>query len=313
MTVPEKSAQLELIARRWMQLMRQGRFEDAWQVSDEALRAQAGIRCRHWPRHLQFIWDGTPLADQRVLVRCYHGLGDTIQYARFLPGLRAQARDVTVWVQPTLIPLLRTMPGIGTLLPLHDAEPEVAYDVDIEIMELLYALRPTLHTLPAPVPYIHVEPAPALRSDRLAVGLVWRSGNWDPRRSIPVELLACLEDVPNVDWTLLQWGLAPHEWPHRFGTHPRMTNVLDAAAQMRSLDLLICVDTFAAHLAGALAVPVWTLLHADADWRWMQGRADSPWYPTMRLFRQSRPGDWQSVLRDVSSALAIRADAPHAG
>jgi hypothetical protein len=296
----ERLAQLNT---RWLKLMRTGRFEEAWLVSDEALRTQAGIDCRRWPRHLQFVWNGAPLAGRRVLVRCYHGFGDTIQYLRFVPLLRRLAADVIVWAQPYLIPLLRTMPQVHTVIPLHDAEPDVDYDVGIEITELPYALRITLGTLPAEVPYLHVDPAPRPSSNRLTVGLLWRSGTWDPRRSVPVGLLASLGGTPGVDWQIFQRGPALEEWPYRFGTVPPNSSLIDDARRLRALDLLISVDTFLAHLAGALAVPVWTLLHSDPDWRWMQERADSPWYPTMRLFRQARAGDWQPVIAEVEQAL----------
>src|ERR1700710_1001569 len=116
--------------------MRRGDFEAAWQISDAVLleRRANGPRW-HWPRHEQWVWDGRPLAGQRVLVRCYHGLGDTLQYARFLPVLAERCRELTVWVQPALVGLLRTMPTASRVLPLHDGSPDVDYDVDIEIME----------------------------------------------------------------------------------------------------------------------------------------------------------------------------------
>src|SRR5919204_527528 len=105
------------------------------------------------PRHEQWVWDGRPLADRTVLVRCYHGLGDTLQFARFLPLLANVARETLVWAQPPLLPLLATLPGVGRLLPLHDGAPGVDYDVDVEIMELAHALRTSADSLPACVPY----------------------------------------------------------------------------------------------------------------------------------------------------------------
>ena len=168
--------------------MRRGEFGLAWQVSDAVLRQRAGASCHHLPRHLQPIWDGTSLENKRVLVRCYHGLGDTIQFIRYMPLLKAIATEVIVWVQPTLIPLLFTVEGIDRLLPLHDGTPDCDYDVDVELMELPHVFRTTLETLPATVPYIHVDPA-LLPRDRPSVGLTWRAGNWDPRRNIPFHLI----------------------------------------------------------------------------------------------------------------------------
>src|SRR3982751_3841169 len=135
-----------------MRHMRAGRFEEAWRVSDAVLRRRGRVESAGVPRHEQRIWDGTPLAGRRVLVRCYHGLGDTIQFVRYLPQLGRIAREVTVWVQPELISLLAGTPNLGRLLPLHDGAPDVDFDVDIEIMELPRAFRSTAATLPQQVP-----------------------------------------------------------------------------------------------------------------------------------------------------------------
>jgi Glycosyltransferase family 9 (heptosyltransferase) len=288
---------------RWMDHMRRGEFEAAWAVSDAVLRARAGVPCWHLPRHLQYVWDGRPLAGRRVLVRCYHGLGDTIQFIRYMPRLKALAAAVTVWAQPPLLPLLGTMDGIDRLLPLHDGTPDAAYDVDVELMELPHVFRTTLATVPAEVPYLRVEPVPLPCGGRLAVGLAWRAGEWDARRSIPLALLAPLGKVPGIAWYILQRGPGLIEWRDGFGILPRVSNLFEEARLIRALDLVISVDTMPAHLAGALGVPVWTLLPAKADWRWMDGRDDSPWYPTMRLFRQAEDGVWEPVIMRVAAAL----------
>ena len=283
--------------------MRRGEFERAWVVSDAVLRSRAGQPCWHLPRHLQYIWDGTPLHGKRVLIRCYHGLGDTIQFIRYGPLVKEIAAEVIVWAQPKLIPLLSTMRGIDRLLPLHDGTPDVEYDLDVEVMELPHVFRTTLRTLPAEVPYIHVDPVPLKRDGRLAVGIAWRAGDWNERRSIPFPLLAPLKAVSGVAWYIFQRGPTLAEWCDGFGSVPEANNLFEEARVMRSLDLMISVDTMQAHLAGALGVPVWNLLYADADWRWMEGRNDSPWYPTMRLFRQERPGDWKPVIAQVAAEL----------
>jgi len=291
---------------RWMFHMRRGEFEAAWAISDAVLRARAGVPCWHVARHLQYVWDGTPLAGQRVLVRCYHGLGDTIQFIRYVPLVKAVAAEVSVWAQPKLLPLLRTMRGIDTLVPLHDGAPDVAYDVDVEVMELPHIFRTTLHTIPADIPYLRVEPASLPRQGGLAVGLVWRAGEWDVKRSIPFAQLAPLADAPGITWYILQRSPGLAEWSDGFGVIPAASNLFEEAQLMRALDLVISVDTMPAHLAGALGVPVWTLLPAEADWRWMEGLDDSPWYPSMRLFRQARGQDWTSVIAHVAAALKRR-------
>ena len=295
----------------WTRHMRAGDLAAAWVVSDGVLAARraAGFP-PGWeqPRHLQLVWNGEPLEGKRVLVRCYHGLGDTVQFIRYAPLLRAVAREVIVWAQPSLVPLVRTVPGVDRVLPLHDGTPEAEFDADVEVMELPHVFRSTVGTLPGKVPYLHVEPEAGLprRPGRRAVGLVWESGAWDPRRSVPAALLAeVLGEVRGVDWHLLQRGTAREQVPPGFGVDSGSDDPTGAARIMRALDLVISVDSFPAHLAGALGVPVWTLLPAPADWRWLEGRTDNPWYPTMRLFRQEpgRCGDWRPVLGRVAAAL----------
>jgi hypothetical protein len=292
----------------WQHHMRRGAWEEAWRISDRQLAARRKSP-RGWsvPRHLQPIWDGTALAGRHVLVRCYHGLGDTLQFIRLVPCLTAIAASVTVWAQPVLIPLLRGTPGIGDLLPLHDGTPEVAFDAEVEIMELPHVFRITPEALASmPVPYLRpaCPPTPPRAVPAgLAVGLVWQAGGWDPRRSVPPALLRPLATIPGVTPHLLQRGPALAEVLPDFGIADGSDDVLQAACRMAALDLVLTVDSMPAHLAGALGLPVWTMLHADADWRWMRDRADSPWYPTMHLFRQARPGDWDSVVAAVEVAL----------
>lgn len=296
------------LARRWTGLMRRGDFAGAWRVSDAALRARRGQCLAHLPRHEQPVWDGTPPHGRRVLVHCYHGLGDTIQFIRYAPLLRTLAAEVAVWAPPALLPLLRTATGIDRLLPLDDGAPLAGFDVHVEVMELPHLFRTELATIPAEVPYLHVPPATLPRDGRLAVGLVWRAGDWDARRSIPFPLLAPLAETTGVTLHLLQRGPALTEAPDGFGVVSGSDDVLEAARVMRALDLVISVDSMPTHLAGALGVPVWTLLHGDADWRWMTRRDDSPWYPTMRLFRQRpRAGAWALVIARVAAELTALA------
>jgi Glycosyltransferase family 9 (heptosyltransferase) len=291
-----------------MRHMRRGEWDRAWQVGDAVLRARGGARDWSLPRHLQAVWDGSPIEGRRVLLRCYHGLGDTIQFIRFAPLVRARAAALTVWAQPALIPLLRTLPGVGELLPLHDGTPEVDYEVDLELMELPHLLRVTPASLPAEVPYLFppkVRVAPWRGLPRgLDVGLVWRSGDWNwEHRSLPFTLLAPLGEIPGVRLHVLQRGEGLAECPPGFGLPAGTDDILEAAGVMAGLDLVISIDSMPAHLAGALGRPVWTLLAHEADWRWMEGREDSPWYPTMRLFRQPRPGDWGAVVARVAAEL----------
>jgi hypothetical protein len=287
----------------WMAHMRRGDFDRAWDLSARLLRERSGLSCAHLPRHYQWIWDGRPLEGQRVLIRCYHGLGDTIQFIRYAPLVRERAREVVVWAQPQLLALLRTVRGIDRLMPLHDGTPEVAYDVDAEIMELPFVFRTSPQTIPAGVPYLDVRPQPVSRARGPAVGLVWKAGDWAEERSIPFTRLEPIT-AQQATWYVLQGEAGLRERPSEFGIVRGTHSVDDLAAAIRGLDLLITIDSMPAHLAGALGVPVWTLLRHEADWRWMDGRGDSPWYPTMRLFRQEREGDWDKVVRAAATELA---------
>jgi hypothetical protein len=288
-------------AREWTRLARLGDLAGAWAVSDRIRRRIDKVCDPTLPRHFQQIWDGTPLAGRHVLIRCYHGLGDTIQFVRYAPLVRASARSVAVWAQPALLPLLRRAAGIDRLLPLHDGSPEIDYDADIEVMELPYAFRTTLSTIPGNVPYLAADPRP-LHGDGLRVGVAWRGGDWDGDRSIPFGDVASLFEGRGVSWYSLQRDSTAGEEHERLA-RPNTDGVLVTAEVMKGLDLVLSVDTMAAHLAGALAIPVWTLLPYEADWRWMAGRHDSPWYPTMRLFRQKSPGRWRPVIEHVRQAL----------
>ena len=281
--------------------MRRGEFAAAWKISDASLRDRAHTTCWHLPRHEQWVWDGTPLDNKRVLIRCYHGLGDTLQFIRYVALVKTIAKHVTVWAQPSLLPLLK-----GDVLPLHDGVPDCEYDVDVEVMELAHVFRTTIATIPKDIPYIHVAPAKIERDRRLAVGIVWRSGDWDERRNVPFRLMESLA-IDGVKLFSLQRN--PDLYSDRIAFLNGVDDPLTTAQLMRAMDLIITIDSMPAHLAGALGVPTWTLLPADADWRWMEERDDSPWYPTMRLFRQQRAGDWEPVIERVRTALATIA--PH--
>ncbi len=310
---------IDVCVDRWLEEMRRGDFAAAWNISDALLPARLAQDHKTLSRNLQSIWDGRSVEGKRVLVRCYHGLGDTIQFIRYadllsrgLPRMntdssvliRGHSRpEVIVWAQASLIPLLRTVDGIDQLLQLHDGTPDVEYDVDVEVMELPYVFRSTLETIPADVPYVHVEAATLPPTDGLRVGLIWQSGDWDERRTVPFREIRRLAKLPGIEWHILQRDARQAGWDGELGTIAGGDNPLDDARVMRALDLVISVDTMTAHLAGALGRPTWTLIPFTADWRWMLDRNDSPWYPTMRLFRQKEEGNWTAVIDEVIESL----------
>jgi hypothetical protein len=294
-------------ASEWVSAMRALDFERAWRIND----ADMGTRRmpKHTgPRHLQRIWNGEPLHDVRVLVRCYHGLGDTLQYIRFAAALRRLARDVSVWAQPSLMELVAQVTGVDRVLPLHDGTPEVDFDVDIEVMELAHALRVRPADVEACVPYLRV-PSVASASLRremgtLHVGLVWEAGDWDARRSLRPQDLMPLARLDRVKL----YALRPES---DIGPLPAIDiashRIETLAANMLVLDAIVAVDTMAAHLAGGLGLPVFTLLQKNCDWRWGKGADSTPWYPTMRLFRQESSDDWRGPVSRLVDAIEARA------
>jgi len=265
-------------------------------------------------------WRGPGAEAKRVLVLNDHGLGDTIQFFRYLPMMAAAGVDAT-FVCP---PRLRRLLSSKTKVRFADRPPERDhFDAQIAISSLPYAFGTRLETIPGAVPYL--APESALRdlwakrigAEGFKVGIVWQ-GNPDPEadraRSTPLAALAPLAEVAGVRLISLQKGfgeeqlanLSPSMRVERLGADfdAGADAFVDTAAAMACLDLVVACDTSIAHLAGALAVPVWVALKSDSEWRWLTERADSPWYPTMRLFRQSRRGVWRDVFEAMARELA---------
>lgn len=288
---------------RWFCHMLAADFESAWRESD-------AIAVRGNPDPHRF-WDGRPLEGRHVLLRCLHGLGDTIQFIRYARLIREQARSFAVEAQPDLKLLLRESRTADHVFTW--GEPEPLWDQQIEIIELPRIFRTTLESIPREVPYLDVPSAPLIvpydGSRPLRVGFVWASSSYNHERSIPLEYFARLFNTPGVSFFSLQAGaerVQLQPWSEEIASlYDESACVLATARALKSLDLVISVDTMVAHLAGALARPVWTLLPYECDWRWMLEREDSPWYPTMRLFRQPTPGDWIGVLERVQCELDL--------
>ncbi|WP_217629679.1 hypothetical protein [Paracoccus chinensis] len=282
------------MADPWTQAMRRGDFSAAWSIAEKALAARdpATRDDPSLPYHLRWVWDGRAFDGQNVLVRCYHGLGDTLMFSRFLPLLAARAARVTVEMQPHLVPLFRGFPGIDRLVPFDVARPLPPHDCDLEIMELPLALRAAPSD--APIPKLDVTRA-ALPTGTMA--LCWGAGDWDPGREVPEGMLAPLCTGPALS---LMPGptalpvLNPQGCP---------LDIMLTARLVAGSALVLTVDTMIAHLAGVLGRPVWLMLKHDPDWRWPVPGTRTPWYPSMRVFRQPAPGDWTSVIAEVAHAL----------
>jgi tetratricopeptide (TPR) repeat protein len=273
------------------------------------------------PPIAQPLWDGSPLAGRSVLIHFEQGLGDTIQFIRYAPLVRHRGGRVIVACQKALLPLLAACPGIDQLVAAE--EPLPAHDFYISMLSLPRIFATTLDTVPAEIPYLDADRDLAARWQRdlgatrgYRVGIVWQGNTRhhnDRCRSVPLEEFRPLGRVPNVQLFSLQKCPGSEQ----IGTlsepltivdlGPRLDEdsgpFMDTAAIMKSLDLVIAVDTAAAHLAGALGVPVWVPLSATSDWRWLLDRDDSPWYPTMRLFRQSEIGRWDDVFDRMTVEL----------
>ena len=273
--------------------MRREDFPLAWRIADAVLAARdpATRDDPARPYHERWVWDGRNLRGNDVVVRCYHGLGDTLQFARFLPALRVLAASVTLETQPELLSLLARVPGADRVVPFNVAAPLPA-QTDIEIMELQHALR----SLPGGDAYLSVAPRP---SPDATIGVCWKAGDWDSARSVPPALLLPLLPPGAVG---LQLGQSDLPSPLDDGW-----SVYETARLIASLDVVVTVDTMVAHLAGALGRPVHLLLKQDADWRWGCGD-QTVWYASTRIYRQARAGDWAAPLAALGRALRTRRD-----
>lgn len=262
-------------------------------------------------------WDGSVLQDKTLLLYTEQGLGDALQFARFVAPVAGAGTRCIVHCPDVLVPLLATVPGVARAV--SDKDPLPAYDAQLPLLSLPRLLRTTVDAIPADVPYVAVAPerraaARALLESsprRLNVGLTWAGNPANPvnrLRSAPMDALDPLFEVEGIDWYSLQQGRSSEEFTDaarkaRLRALPAGTALVETAALIAELDLVISVCTSITHLSGALGRPTWTMLAFAADWRWLRGRADSPWYPTMRLFRQPAPRDWTAVAQSVAVEL----------
>ena len=302
----------------WVKAMLAGDFEAAWRETDRIEIRRRELERRHcfqWhPDYL--LWNGTDWRGKSVVVRCNHGLGDTLQFFRFLPTIATSAQRTVVMVQPALQSLLKSVwSGVEVRNGwLNKGEVEFEPRVEMEIMELAYILRITPSTLsryPSFLAHAPFAPSkiPLLAADRCRprIGVLWAASSWDPSRSIPAAQLRSLSRGLDADFYSLQQSLTQaerSEVPQSFyDISPWTAEILDLAIAMQSMDLVITVDGMAAHLAGSLEKPFWLLLKQNCDWRWMASGSRSPWYPSARLFRQHKKGDWESVVQEVNFEL----------
>ena len=306
--------------------LRMGRFEEGWHEF-EWRRLCDSYRIGPHPAPL---WDGSPQPDRCLLLHSEQGLGDTIQFIRYASLVKERCGSLIVQCQPGLAPLLSRSAGVDRVIVRGESLPE--YHVQAPMMSLPGILGTTLKTIPAEVPYLFADDA-LLETWRqrlgefegFKVGIGWQ-GNpkyvADRLRSIPLRHFTPLARVPGVRLFSLQKGVGWDQIAEVTAECPvvdfgpdfdgKAGTFMDTAAVMRNLDLVITSDTALAHVAGALGAPVWLALSRSADWRWFDDREDSAWYPTMRLFRQARLGDWDELFARIAAELAglVRGEPP---
>jgi tetratricopeptide (TPR) repeat protein len=307
-------------ANRAVLLLLLGRFAEGW-VEYEWRWKVAGFTTEHRdfsrPR-----WDGSNLDGRTILLHAEQGLGSAIQFVRYAPLIAARNGTVVLECPKSLVRLFSSLtvgqpPPVKSVVARGEALPP--YNVHAPLMSLPALLGTEIDTIPREIPYLAAEPAVAAAwRDRLAsfeglrVGLAWagnpRHAN-DRNRSMPASVLQPLVHAGGATFFSLQVGSAAQDLDGFAGgsVHdlaPQIGDFADTAAIVANLDLVVSVDTAVAHLAGALGRPVWLLLPFVGEWRWLLDREDTPWYPTMRLFRQRAPGDWSGVVDRVIEALA---------
>lgn len=297
-----------------------GRFADGWREYDWRLQLPGfALRTMDRPQ-----WQGEALAGRTLLVHAEQGLGDTVQFARYLPRLVGLGGRVVFACQDRLMPLMRSVKDMPDIVPLHSG---VAHDVQLPLMSLPRLFNKGLPLIPVEPVYLKPDPARAARmaetlgpKDRLRVGVAWQGSTGyghDGRRSIPLTSFERLARLDGIELVSLQQGegakqLTEIAWWDRIAELPEDTDAdgafLDTLAAMASLDLVVTSDTSVAHVAGAAGVPVFLALCHLPDWRWGLTGDKTPWYAGMRLFRQKHPGDWAEVFARIRAAVTEMAD-----
>lgn len=305
-------------------LLASGNWRAGW--AEYEWRFRSKLYAKALARPNRPMWNGAPLPGKTLAVSADQGFGDSFQFARYLPMAAARCASLTVVCRPPQAPLLSRVPGVARCVTdLRDVGEHAAF---CWMASLPYVFGTELHSVPGTIPYLqpalHRKAAwrdrlhQAIGSEFMRVGLAW-AGNADNtadwRRSLALSDLEALAAIPGIQLVSIQkpvpqadrdafaaWGLTDFS--------DVLADFGETAALIANLDLVVTVDTAVAHLAGAMGVPVWTLIYEPCDWRWMTQREDSPWYPTMRLFRQPRAGEWKDPIARLAQALRQGATVP---
>ncbi len=311
----------ETHTNRAMMLLQAGLFQEGWEEYEWRWRT------RHFTKAIRNftppLWNGEALGDRVLLLHAEQGFGDTLQFCRYVPLIRGG--KIILEVPAPLVRLLARLPGVSQIVA--QGTPLPHFDVHCPLLTLPRVFATTLETIPADTPYLRAEPRETSHWQRrlaqlpgLRVGLVWAGGYRphlaanDARRSLPLQAFEPLADVRGVSFVSLQTGPAAAQAVSSRSrlkltdVSAELTDFAATAALIQALDLVIGVDTAVVHLAGALGKPVWLLNRFETCWRWLRDRSDSPWYPSLRQFRQHEPGKWPEVIADVVVALTESAD-----
>jgi tetratricopeptide (TPR) repeat protein len=295
-------------------LLLSGNFNRGWKEFSWRLKRKDSQRYDF----SQPLWDGANIDGLTILLHTEQGLGDTLQFIRYAPFIAQNGAKVIVACQREVCALLRTVEGIEQVIERGEDLPD--FNVYCPLLSLPLLLNATLESIPAKVPYVRIDSLLVQKwrnkvqhdHSKIKVGLVWagRPEHKDDRnRSCRLEFFSPLAELSNISFYSLQKGVAseqaknPPKGMKFLDYTEEIRDFSDTAALMENLDLTLSVDTSVVHLAGALGKSVWTLIPFSPDWRWMLNREDSPWYPTMRLFRQPSLGDWESMIARVKDEL----------
>jgi len=305
-----KPGDAEIHTHRALCMLMQGDFGRGWDEYEWRMQMKSQL-AKHSLKSP--LWDGRGFESQTLLVYHEQGFGDVVQTARYLPMVKARGGRVVVACAPPIGKVMETVEGVDQVVTSDAAIPP--HHFKVPVMALPRIFRQDIANIPAQIPYIKAPPVMLMGPEGTKrVGIVWAGSTThdnDHRRSMPAPQLKPLLETPGVTFYSLQFGERFAEL-EQAGLADKVTRITDeqmsdfhqTAGYIEQLDLLITVDTAVAHVAGALGKPVWTLLAFANDFRWLKGRSDTPWYPSMKLYRQSRPMEWGDVIKALCTDLA---------
>ena len=322
-TACEKSRDPAIRYNRAMAMLLAGRYREGWKEHEYRLQVPHKKANYEWHPALR-PWQGQPFSGQTLVVYNEQGLGDDIQFCRYLPSVKALGGNVVFVTSRSLVPVMSTLYGVDQVIERGRGNAETLKEFEwvVPVMSLPYIFRTTLGSIPNQTPYLSVTPLYRNKWQVLMkpymtqpgakkIGLVYasRPGHLLHRTS-PLPMWSSLFSLPGLQWFSVQKGGETGAMQKFAAIQSNIVDLTDniddfgdTAALLEQLDLLISVDTSVPHLAGAVGKPVWLLLPFISEWRWLLHRSDSPWYPSFRLFRQPAPGQWQPVMDQVRQAL----------